>query len=96
MALLVQRYRIEEHHTVLHSSPLLKKTCVIKVVLDKWLPLSTTCFGAGPAGVGGAKGDGRLPEQLGDVLPIACGQAWSRTPWERLSHQHFGRERGRR
>ena len=53
-ALLVQRYllytaslflcvvrRVKEHHKVLHDSPLLKKTCVRQVVLDKWFPLST-------------------------------------------------------
>ena len=31
---------VEDHHNLLHDSPLLKKTCVGQVVLDKWFPLS--------------------------------------------------------
>ena len=31
--------RVKEHHNLLHRSPLLKKACVRKVVLDKWFPL---------------------------------------------------------
>ena len=31
--------RVEDHHTLLHCSPRLKKTCVRQVVLDKWFPL---------------------------------------------------------
>ena len=32
--------RVEDHRKLLYYSPLLKKTCVRQVVLDKWLPLS--------------------------------------------------------
>ena len=47
LALLVEyglmcfvRFRhVREHQNVLHSSPLLKKTSVRRVVLDKWFPL---------------------------------------------------------
>ena len=52
VALRVQRYlsntasfvlcasrRAEDHHKLLHYSPLLKNTCVRRVVLDKWFPL---------------------------------------------------------
>ena len=31
---------VKDHNNVLHYSPLLKKTCVRQVVLDKWLPLN--------------------------------------------------------
>ena len=31
--------RIKDHHSLPRYSPLLKKTCVRQVVLDKWFPL---------------------------------------------------------
>ena len=31
--------RVNDHHNLLHASPLSKKTCVGRVVLDKWSPL---------------------------------------------------------
>ena len=31
---------VKDHHNVLHDSPLLKKACVRRVVLDKWFPLT--------------------------------------------------------
>ena len=32
--------RVKDHHNLLEYSPLLKNTCVRRVVLDKWFPLS--------------------------------------------------------
>ena len=32
--------RVKDRHDLLHCSPLLKKTCVRQVVLDKWFPPS--------------------------------------------------------
>ena len=69
MALLVSRYlsnaasvvlrivySVKDQHNLLHSSPLLKKSCVRQVVPDEWLPLSTTAGGG--AGNDGARGRG--------------------------------------
>ena len=39
--------RVKDHHTVLHDSPLLKKTCVRQTVLDKWFPLKGPECGPG-------------------------------------------------
>ena len=41
---------VKDHHTLLHNhSPLLKKTCVRQVVLDKWLPTKSAQPGKRPA-----------------------------------------------
>ena len=32
-------FRVKGHRNLLHDSPVLKKTCVRQVVLDKWFPL---------------------------------------------------------
>ena len=51
--------RVKDHHGLLHSSPVLKKTCVRRVVLDKLFPLSK---GKSP----------RDSEKLHEVLLRAC------------------------
>ena len=35
---------VKDHNDLLYHSPLLKKTCVGQVVLDKWFPLSMSTF----------------------------------------------------
>ena len=57
VALLVQRYMstkassVKDHHNSLRCSPLLKKSCVRQVALDKWLPLSLVSPGLGFRGL---------------------------------------------
>ena len=35
---------VKDHHDLPHASPLLKKACVRQVVLDKWFPLTNSCY----------------------------------------------------
>ena len=46
--------RVKDHHNIdlLNCSPLLKKTCVRQVVLDRWFPLNALAARKGLKGVG--------------------------------------------
>ena len=67
--------RVKDHQNQKYDSPLLKKTCIRQVVLDKWTPLMTAALQAQPhgsaaplvaanalVGLGGSKGRGRTSE----------------------------------
>ena len=51
--------RFKDHRALLHYSPLLKKTCVRQVVLDKWFPLILAHASVDPRRrrAGGGEGD---------------------------------------
>ena len=51
--------RAKDHHNLLHSSPVLKKTCIRRAMLDKWFPLVKSDPSGGPPFRIPPLGDGR-------------------------------------